>query len=33
MNNGYQIINERNKYSILLEKSNESLIKSITKLN
>ena len=31
MNNGYQIIKERNKYSILLEKSNESLIKSITK--
>jgi hypothetical protein len=31
MNIGYQIIKERNKYSILLEKSNESLIKSITK--
>ena len=31
MNNGYQIIKERNKYCILLEKSNESLIKSITK--
>jgi len=31
MNNGYQIIHEQNKYSILLEKSNESLIKSITK--
>ena len=31
MNNGYQIIKENNKYSILLEKSNESLIKSITK--
>ena len=31
MNNGYQIINEQNKYSILLENSNESLIKSITK--
>lgn len=33
MNNGYQIIQERNKYCILLEKSNESLIKSITKTN
>ena len=31
MNNGYKIIKELNKYSILLEKSNESLIKSITK--
>lgn len=31
MNNGYQLTNEQNKYSILLEKSNESLIKSITK--
>jgi hypothetical protein len=31
MNNGYQIIREQNKYCILLEKSNESLIKSITK--
>ena len=31
MNTGYQIIKERNKYCILLEKSNESLIKSITK--
>lgn len=29
--NGYQIIKEGNKYSILLENSNESLIKSITK--
>jgi len=33
MNHGYQIIQEQNKYSILLEKSNESLIKSITKTN
>jgi hypothetical protein len=31
MNNGYQIIKEQNKYSILLENSNEALIKSITK--
>ena len=31
MNTGYKIIHEHNKYSILLEKSNESLIKSITK--
>ena len=31
MNRGYQIIKEGNKYSILLENSNESLIKSITK--
>lgn len=31
MNNGYQLIKDQNKYSILLEKSNESLIKSITK--
>jgi len=31
MNHGYQIINEQNKHCILLEKSNESLIKSITK--
>jgi hypothetical protein len=31
MNNGYQILREQNKYCILLEKSNESLIKSITK--
>ena len=31
MNNGYQIIQEQNKYCIKLEKSNESLIKSMTK--
>ena len=31
MNNGYQITQEGNKYSILFENSNESLIKSMTK--
>jgi len=31
MNDGYQIVREQNKYCILLEKSNESFIKSIIK--
>lgn len=33
MYDGYKIIKEGNKYSILLENSNESLIKSMTKTN